>query len=225
MIQQNINLYSKITKPKSHSTILTWRQFLLGNAAFTSLMIIAYLIMQASVYFLYLDNKSKIQKEQTLQQEFLSLKNKFPELFFSKNVAKSLGALEKELSSGEKFLSDISTQVSISSYLTLLANTILPDIWLTEIKITEDGDLINLKGYSLSSSSIQQFMQVLVNQKSLSNHILSVNDVETKEVVEEEPTPTESKSTETKTANQQVELKQAKEKPIEFEIQMTKKQS
>lgn len=198
MMRQEINLLKKINQPKPTTALLSWRQFWLGNLAFFILMIITYLFMQVNLYFQHLNEKSLIKKNYVLQQEFFTIKQNYPDLFFSQNVAKTVDDLQKELAANEAFLSKISSELPISSYLSIFSETILPDIWLTNIKISEGGQQILLKGNSITTSSVQHFLEILVNEKKLSDYILSVNNIESSA---------------------------PENKFIQFEILMTKKQS
>lgn len=177
MMHQEINLYNQLSKPQPTTALVSWRQFWICNAIFFGGLVAISIFLQINIFILQSSESSLLLKEKELQQNFFTIKSHYPGLFFSQNVAKTVDDLQKELVSGENFLRGISTQIPISTYLSILSNTILPDIWLSKISIKDDGENIYLKGKTLTTQSVQQFLEILVNEKAFSGYILNVNNI------------------------------------------------
>ncbi len=178
MLRQNINLYRPQYSALQTAGVLSWHRLLLCISIFTAWMCILVIYSVIDNYFLRTALTDAQTQERRLQNNFLELKNHYPQLFFTKDVNESVNALQKELSSQASIIESITNHTAFSQYLSGLSLTIVPNVWLTQIDIDKSGQLITLKGKSLSMDALHDFLKNLLADKTFAQLALNLNNIE-----------------------------------------------
>lgn len=178
MFKQEINLYSVFEGPVAEATLITWRQMWIANV-----ICVIYFILLSFYSTWELERitvaKNKLTKQvDEAQQLFYKIKSTYPSVFFSRDVSQSLQKLSEDMRTREKILAKIANRGLFSDQLIAFSNAIIPNVWLTEIMISNGGDQINLKGNSLSNTEMQQFLTHLTTAKIFAHYALAVKNLE-----------------------------------------------
>ncbi|HVE44659.1 MAG TPA: PilN domain-containing protein [Gammaproteobacteria bacterium] len=178
MLRQEINLYRKFAPPPTLAAILTWRRLWGIYALMAILFLVIYLASLWSVHFLKVEKKELTEKVALLASDFAALKKNYPTVIFSQDFQQSIEKLSKELSSENKELEGMVQQRKFSNTLLALSHAIVPDVWLTQIKVMENGAKISLIGNSLSQGALQQFFSNLSKESQFSQAAISIEKIE-----------------------------------------------
>lgn len=158
MNRQEINLYREISRRTSDSSFITKKILINIYIAFTIFNLILYGITLLNIKQLHSQSTSLKNEIQQTKDLFFKYKEGFPEIFFSKDTKQSIDKLKSQIEQQQKILNAIADNETFSSYLTALALTINPNVWLTEINIYQSGDIIMLNGKASNKLAIQDFI-------------------------------------------------------------------
>jgi Tfp pilus assembly protein PilN len=180
MTQQTINLYKKITSENYFSeSPLTWQLFIISN-----LIIIAGYTLVSLVSFFNIKemaalHQSKITEIAQLQTEVTKLKSIYPETFFTKDVNTSLKEIQEHIQKDQALLDSLSNHVYFSKALTDLSKVMVNDVWLTDIKFSNNGQLINLTGRSINMNKFNLLIKNILADKAYSDYRLDIDNIDT----------------------------------------------
>lgn len=177
MFRQEINLFKALEEPAVPTSLVSWQRFCWINYFFIGLFTLMFIFSLIHHQYLKSELTTAVMQNKNLETKFMDAKNKFPSLFFSQDIEKSVAQLQSDLTAQEKLLESISKRTTFSQYLTMLANLIVPQTWLTNITISNSGDSLNIKGESLNAASIQQFLNKLLSEKMLNNYTLNIKNI------------------------------------------------
>lgn len=178
MLRQEINLYQSFKSPTPVTDFLTWKKLQLSNIFFIFLLFLVYLSSLWNVHSLKTKKVDMQIQLDTLQKKFTQIKSTYPPLFFSQDINQSLNQLQQELVTKEKTLDSITNQIPFSNKLIALSETIIPNVWLTNITILKSGQEIILKGKSTRMENLHSFLGNVSNEKIFSGFGLHINDIE-----------------------------------------------
>ena len=179
-MMQQINLYPLL--PKSPRYKITPRHSVHICAGFLGLLILLYLLNLAGYCWQQYHLASLEHQQRSAQQQLNTLEAQFAALQ-NKPLSWQNEQLAAELSAKQAILAKIS-QTSptgyqgYAKYLTGLAVTIVPDVWLTAIHIKTDKQQIELTGSSTNSTAIMQFIQNLSKNVMFNNKTFNVLHLE-----------------------------------------------
>jgi len=178
MLRQEINLYRPQFNAQQTEGFLTWHRLQMIIGGFTAFLFLIFLYSLISNYFLRSEVLNAQTQERRLQNKFAELKNHYPQLFFSKDVHESVNALQKELSAQENIIESITNHAPFSQYLIGLSRSITPNVWLTQIEIEKNGQLITLKGKSMGMDALHGFLNNLLKDKAFTGLMLNLSNIE-----------------------------------------------
>src|SRR5579862_4716337 len=178
MLKQQINLYLPFIAARPPTALLTWNQFWISQVLVLMLLIATYFYSIGNLFYLSKEQKQAAQSETFLQKKFYALKEQYPALFFSQNVAQTLNLMQKNIESEKKFLNDLTPHTPFSQKLLALSRVIVPNVWLTNIIISNVDQTMVLKGQTLSSEYLQSLLTNIAHENTFANDVFSVNNVE-----------------------------------------------
>ena len=125
-------------------------------------------------------NHKKSNKLAVLQQQLdektkilTNLTKEYP-LLDPKDLQNSMQQLQKGLAEKGKVFSSLTREFSIPQLFSSLASTNVPALWLTEITVLKDGELISIKGQTSQTSMIQQFLDQIEKESIFKDKRLKV---------------------------------------------------
>jgi len=177
MFRQEINLYKDFEDPTPTVAFLSWHQVWIFNLIMVIFMVFLSIYSFIKTEFKVREKKDLQNKIIHLKNEFFTQKNKFPQAFFTQDVAQSIEKLTSQMRLREQILKKIANNALFAESLETLGRVIIPDVWLTDISITDSGDTVSIKGKSYSPEKMQQFITQLTSDKLFLGYSLSVNNI------------------------------------------------
>lgn len=172
--QQEINLYQFL--PQKTGFELTPKAVLVSYGAFLAFLLILHLGSLLHNHKL-VNQLDQLNKDIALQQnQLMTLIQKYP-IYDMEELRKSINQLQDEFSNKEQILDLLSPNANFSSYLIGLGNAIVPGVWLTEIIFDRGQNKIQLKGYTLQPTLLEQFYRKLESQANFSDLRFKVNEI------------------------------------------------
>lgn len=178
MLRQDVNLYRSLEIKKPAALFLTWGRLKQCALLFAALLMIIYLILFTNYYLSRQQVNRLAMKETSLHREVMSLKESFPQLFFSQDVGETVDKLKNDIEGQRKILNSLITMSSFSEILQMLSATIIPDVWLTKITVMENGNKITLDGNSSDITEIQQFADNLRRHAVSKIYDIDISNIE-----------------------------------------------
>lgn len=182
MLNQQINLYSHFEKPKTDAEFLTWKRYWISNILFAILMVIIFMFSITENSLL----KKKLQLSNTelisFQSQFQKIKGSYPQFFFGEKIDDAVSNLKKEMAAQKKIIGILTSHNPFSQNLIALSQTIVPNVWLTEISIRKSGNDIMLIGESIGMKNMQDFITRLDKNTIYGPYSTSLKNVNNKDV-------------------------------------------
>jgi Tfp pilus assembly protein PilN len=177
MYKQEINLYKHFAELNTDISPFSKKRLLLSWSLFIILSFILYFGSLWEIHQLGQENKQLISQENKLKSTFFALKNQYPALFFSQDAEATMTRMEAEITEQEKIFKSVQDNIPFSTYLTALANTIVPNVWLTSITIQNSGDEMSLKGEALDKNELQGFLEAIQSNSLFKPFKLESQDI------------------------------------------------
>lgn len=173
MLQQ-INLYEHLTKTAKS-------KFRLDIILIVYVLYFVFLLFNLIYDYTKKNEYEKKVAELTIELDkekaYLSqIKEQYPSIDLD-NLEGSMQRLQQELASKGEVINLLSNKPKFSDYFTMLSQTIVPGVWLTEFKILQDGKSITLKGITKKPALAHQYLQQLRKQNMLRNMNLELKEV------------------------------------------------
>lgn len=165
-MSQQINLFTLL--PKRLRFELTRELVITSYIVFTMILLLIYFI-QIVIEF-NLSRELNLISSQTvvIQKQFDDLNTKYP-INDVPTLTKLLDSLETQLEHKLNAINMLLPNAVFSSYLLALANTDVPGVWLTEIKINNVTQQVDLNGLAVQSESVEQFLSQISMQPVFKN--------------------------------------------------------
>ena len=177
MLRQEINLTLPLEIIQPSPGFLTWKKFKFCLLIFATSLSILYLFSYVNYVYLERKNKALQTRVDALQKEFFSLKEHYPQLFFSKNVNETISKLKEDLQAQNKALNSLITDADFAKLLASFSELIVPDVWLTDITIDGSGSKITISGAATNIANIQSFIKNIQSAKRLSGYNIATNNI------------------------------------------------
>lgn len=178
---QEINLYHYFKPPKPKTMLLGWRQFWLSNLAAVIVFILIYAISLVELFYLVKKNDALEQSQISYQTQFNKIKSTYPQIFFTEDINESVANLKKEIRSQQEIVDILSKHTPFSKDLTALSSTIVKNVWLTAINITENGKRITLTGESIGMMNLQSFIKNLRDNETYEQYKINIGTIKIKD--------------------------------------------
>lgn len=178
MLRQEINLFKPLAAAPPPKTFLSTKLFVFCNAVIVGMFVLIYIFSSLNVYHLRSQKNKLVAQADELQKKFYDIKKKYPPIFFSENVTESINQLKQKLESRAKILDTLSKNIPFSKHLIALSKIIVPNVWLTDISITSNGNEITLKGKSIRMDNLQAFLGNVLRDKLFAEYALNVKNIE-----------------------------------------------
>lgn len=176
-MRQQINLYQHLKQTPTF--FLTPKVILVFYAIFI------LFLFTGTTFDLVKNNTLKndvniLSKELEKQKDYLAkIKSQYPSVNFS-DLENSMKRLKEELSIRGEVAAILAHQTRFSEYLTALGNASVRGVWLTEFSITKSGQKIFMKGYALTPSYLQSFLERLRKQSLFKTLDFSLQEISQK---------------------------------------------
>lgn len=177
MLRQEVNLYKFFKDPIALADWLSLDKFLFYNSLIFLFLILLYIFSAWSNHRLEAQVIQAQGDVAQLQNNFYKLREKFPPIFFTQDINQSVKQIQNEIHAQEDILESLSNPVLLSKQLASFSQSIVPQVWLTEISINKGGDHIELTGDSLKMENLQGFIKNLSQHPLYATYRLTVNDI------------------------------------------------
>ena len=162
MLQQ-VNLYKQLP---SKQLVLPGRQIISLNVLFITVLLILSIIRVIDYYVAFGKLKKLEAMQVKLNRGLISAQQTVLTEEQKKDLKKKLILLQQESDYKKKMYKtflDLNYKHSIgwSKYLTDMAQTNMPDIWITNFKFSNGSEVMHFEGVSLRHSSVLKYLQDL----------------------------------------------------------------
>lgn len=182
MNDYSINLYNELPKEYQHR---------IGLSKSINILIVLGMLMVAIWGYMEIKNNfskdklktaitQKVDKQKTLQD----LKKKYPKIAKSVSLQSALNQAQENLElhldlSNELSKERFSNAEGFAIYFEALSRNIIPDLWMTEIKIQKGGSHMVFKGLTNDVSVVQKLLNELSNDQAFKSNVLKLKKIET----------------------------------------------
>jgi len=171
---QRINLYAHLRQKESFPLSLDRIILIYG--------IFLFLLFINSFYEVW--NKNKLSRQlsaetfviEKTQSKINALLNKYPSLNQT-DLKKSLQQLQEDMQAKANAINLLSQNAIFSNYMTALANTAVPNVWLSTITISVPDNQLHLQGYGTSASQIQLYLNQLNHQPVFKKIVFDLEEI------------------------------------------------
>lgn len=160
-MQQQINLYHYLSRKSKF--------FLTLEMAITLSCLFLLLLFVNLLYELWNKHELTAQVKKSnatfiqTQQHLITLLKQYPSIDI-KDLEKSVQDLQADLIAKAKVFDLLVENARFASYLTGLANAVVPGVWLVDISFSNHMPHISLRGHALQPEQTQQFIEKLMQQ-------------------------------------------------------------
>lgn len=174
---QTVNLLRDLKTPENLHPWLDWKQFKRINGVMVCLLFFYFILLNWQAH-----HKKQLiadaEKNNAVQKQlFLDTKKAYPALFLSTSVDETIEAQKRQLETQKRIVSILEKRTPFSQDLIGIGNAITPNVWLTEIDITDNGDVLLLTGNSLSMDALQTFSEELTHEPVFSKDVIHIKTV------------------------------------------------
>ncbi len=169
MLQQ-INLYNAYPKPAKYD--ITIRQLFWGCFAIAFFLLLVLCFKGLSMLWQEYELVSLQKKQQVILSNITELRSQHPEFLKINHLETENERLNNDIKSKTLFLEQLNQVTTeqkhydYATYLDGLAQSIVPDVWIRNIKIVGDGSVIEIEGSATSPNEIMLFLQNLSSNKT-----------------------------------------------------------
>lgn len=178
MLRQEINLYQNISIVSSSSRWLSWKILWLSNLVFSIFLTTSYFYSWAHIHWLDKKKAGVVLQEENLEIKFYRIRDSYPQVLWSQDINEAVNQLKQEIAMEKTILKQIENATPFSQGLLILAQIIVPNIWLTDIHFENGGQVIVLKGKSTNSSNVQKLLQNISHHKLFQQYKVNINNIE-----------------------------------------------
>lgn len=171
-MKQQINFLNEL--PKRKRDFFTFDFSLRAFAGFFVFLMMIYGVKALVNIGSSGDLSQMSEREKNLSEQIEKLNQDYPDAAGTAEPQKIISSLEQDIQKRTQVLEMLKQKKAsgadgFAEYLTALSALIPEDVWLDEIKIQKEGEIIGLSGSAMSSESIGLFVKRLSNNSVFKN--------------------------------------------------------
>src|SRR3989338_361088 len=174
---QKINFCDALAKPGRYA--IDQQRLIWIVSGWTALLIVIFALQVFFGIFQYIQVSYVSHQESNISARLKKLIEENPKINYVRELEKSVIASMNKVDKQKNFIEKMTEfktqqlQFKPSDYLYELSNAAIPQVWLTHMEFSSQGQQVDLSGFTYSSSKLAQYVTRLQNEPHFKDKVFS----------------------------------------------------